>query len=73
MDEVKNGILAVSRIVDPVISRELLLASSTKRPSNRSVRTVAHVIRKLVADMRKSYQWPHSTGREASAAPEPAP
>lgn len=64
MDEMQAGTLSVTRIVEPVISRELLLASSTHRSGNRAIRTVAQVARKLVADMARSYRWPHSSGAQ---------
>jgi LysR family nitrogen assimilation transcriptional regulator len=59
MQELQAGVLSVARIVGPVISRELLLASSTHRPRNRALRTVAQIARKLITDMARSYHWAH--------------
>jgi hypothetical protein len=43
----KLGRIAVSRIVDPVLTRTLVLATSTQRPLTYASRTVIDLIRKL--------------------------
>ncbi len=58
--EMQLGRIGVSRIVDPVLTRTLVLATSTQRPLTNASRTVIDLIRKL-------------TRAKAAAAPQPAP
>lgn len=56
--EVNAGILQISRLVDPTITREIFLASSTQRPRSRASSEVAKVTHALVAEMVHSGQLP---------------
>jgi len=54
--EVSSGLLRASRIVEPSITRSVLLASSTQRPISRASVEVARVVRELVKELIQSGQ-----------------
>jgi LysR family nitrogen assimilation transcriptional regulator len=49
--ELDAGVLQASRIVEPNITRQVFLASSTQRPRSRASAEVAKVVRRLVATL----------------------
>lgn len=56
--EVNSEVLQVSRVVNPTITREIFLASSTQRPRSRATGEVAKVIRDLVTELIQSGEIP---------------
>lgn len=56
--------LGATKIVEPGISRELVLASSTQRPTTRATQDVARILRRQVSDMVTNGQW---IGRQTPA------
>ncbi|CAN7753075.1 LysR family transcriptional regulator [Paraburkholderia sp. SIMBA_054] len=63
--EMQLGRIGVSRIVDPVLTRTLVLATSTQRPLTHASRTVINLIRKLTQASAPAAQ---QTATETKAA-----
>jgi len=57
LDEVETGELVVSKIVEPVISRELILAHAPQRASAPATRVVSRLIRQNIEAMVRSGLW----------------
>lgn len=55
--DIDNGSLIVQKIVDPVISRELILAHAPQRANARATRAVVHLIRSHIQDLIQSGAW----------------
>jgi LysR family nitrogen assimilation transcriptional regulator len=55
--DLDSGILVVQKIVDPVISRELILAHSPQRANAPATRAVVHLIRSHIQDLIQSGAW----------------
>ncbi|MBE0591863.1 MAG: LysR family transcriptional regulator [Gemmatimonadales bacterium] len=62
--ELEAGTLRASRIVDPIVSRRVLLTSSGRSPLSRAARETMHIIRMLTAQMLEEGDL---LGRAASA------
>lgn len=56
--EVNAGVLQASRIINPTITREIFLASSTQRPRSRASNEVTKVIREIVTELVQSGELP---------------
>jgi LysR family nitrogen assimilation transcriptional regulator len=56
--EVNEGVLKVSRIVEPTITREVFLSLSTQRPHSRASSEVAATIRKVLIELVRSGELP---------------
>lgn len=56
--EVEAGLLEALRIVDPNLSRTMMLATATQRPIDASVRAVIAAIRTITASLQKRRQHP---------------
>lgn len=56
-DEVKSGRLQAAPIVDPGLSRALVLATTTQRPLTRASREIVRLVRELVGELVDSRQW----------------
>lgn len=63
-EELQQHRLGAAKIVEPGISRELVLASSTQRPTTRASQDVARILRRQVCDLVANGQW---LGRQLSA------
>lgn len=57
--EVSSGELTAAKIVKPVISRSLLLTSSTRKPLSQTTREAIKLVRELVADLDRKGHWLH--------------
>lgn len=55
--DLDSGILRAQRIVDPVISRELILAHAPQRANAPATRAVVHLIRNHIQDLIQSGVW----------------
>jgi DNA-binding transcriptional LysR family regulator len=56
-DETRSGRLRAVPIVDPGLSRALVLATTTQRPLTRASREIVRLIRELVEELAASGQW----------------
>jgi DNA-binding transcriptional LysR family regulator len=56
--EVANGILQASQIVDPSITRSILLSQSSQRPRSRASTAVAKIIRDLISELVRTGEVP---------------
>ena len=57
IEEVETGELVVAKIVEPVISRELILAHAPQRASAPATRVVSRLIRQNIESMVRSGHW----------------
>lgn len=55
--EIEQGRLAAARIVDPVVSRELVFVSSGQRLHTRAAKDVSRIVRQQVAELVASGRW----------------
>lgn len=55
--DIDSGVLVAQKIVDPVISRELILAHAPQRANAPATRAVVHLIRRHIQDLIQSGAW----------------
>jgi len=56
-DLVQAGRIRYWRLVDPTMTRSLVVASSTQRPSTKASRVLASIVRELAQDMYRKGVW----------------
>lgn len=56
-EEVARGDLNAAPLVEPSLSRSLVIATTTQRPLTRASREVARLVRSLVSELVKKGQW----------------
>jgi LysR family nitrogen assimilation transcriptional regulator len=57
LNEVESGELIATRIIEPIISRKLLLATANQRSASRATREVAQLIRLQVGELVRHHRW----------------
>lgn len=55
--EVEAGILSASRVVEPTLTREIWVVTSTERPISPAANTAAKVLRQLLLDVAPEAFW----------------
>jgi LysR family nitrogen assimilation transcriptional regulator len=70
MQECQEERLSASRLVGPIAKRELVLASSTKRPTTRASQNIARLVRQQVIELVRGGSWRASASgvREGACA-----
>lgn len=59
--EVERGVLAAARIVEPLLTREVLVVTATRRPLTTTARAGARLLRRLLLDGVSVARWRRPT------------
>lgn len=56
-EEVAEGLLSASHIINPVLTRQAILTSTTSRPISRGAREVFKMVKNIIQGLREEFDW----------------